>query len=127
MSDEPKTIRPATGLGTPDETLSDICGALFGGKLAWLAWMGCIYGTVFLGLAIFAAVMFFRVDSIRSMIAYATLFGLSSVFMAVTEMWFWAMGFRKSIAIRLDRLEGRLDQRAEPAPVEHPEATGHAA
>jgi len=125
MADEIKPI-PVKGAGTRGETLGSMCTTLFRGKLAWLAIVGCVYGAIFLALTIFSAIMFFRVDSTRYMIFYAVIFAVSATFMALTEMWFWAMGFRKTIAIRLDRIESRLAE-TETMVAEHPEATGHAA
>ncbi len=46
----------------------------FRGRFRWLAMVTMIYKVVFLALAIFAAVQFFRVDTVRELIAYATLF-----------------------------------------------------
>ena len=81
----------------------------------------------FTAAAVVTAIMFFRVDTIRSQILYAALFGLSAAFMAMTEMWFWSMMWRNSLAMRLDRLDRRLRAMGKTSAGEHVGKPGQAA
>ncbi len=110
-----------------DESLRCLCSSMFHGRLRWLAMVGVVYGVVFTAAAVVTAIMFFRVDTIRSQVLYAVLFGLSAAFMAMTEMWFWSMMWRNSLAMRLDRLDRRLLAMGKTSAGEHVGKPGQAA
>ncbi len=62
------------------------------------------------GLAIFAAIRFFRVDAsdVRGLILWATTFLFAVVQAAMTKLWFWLNLQRNVLAREIKRIEVRL-------------------
>ncbi len=77
----------------------------FRGRFRWLAWLAVFYRIVILILAVIAAIQFFRVDTVRELIAYATLFLISIVATAFIKLWYWMLLIKNSVIREIKRLE----------------------
>jgi len=70
------------------------------------------------GLAVYSAVSFFQAESMRSMIAFATLFLWAMIATGMLKMWYWMEMNRnthtreiKRVELQMARLAERLEQR----------------
>jgi len=72
-----------------------------------LAWS---YAIVFIALAIFCGIRFFRTDSVRYMIMYAAIFVCLIVGIALIKVWAWQLIHRHSIKGEIKRLEVRIEE-----------------
>ncbi len=85
----------------------------FRGRFRWLAWLAAFYRIVFLIVAVIAVIQFFRVDAIRELIAYATLFLLSIVATAFIKLLYWMLLIKNSVVREIKRLELQVAKLSE--------------
>jgi len=81
--------------------------ASFRGRRRWMSVMAWIYMCVWTAVAVVAAVMFFRVETARAMIAWATVFLTAAVFVTALKMWYWMIMQAAVVQDALARLESR--------------------
>jgi hypothetical protein len=77
---------------------------------AILAW---VVATVFIGLAIYSGIHFFRTDQIRWQIVYAALFIVGVHEFGVIRSFVWQMAHRQNLKRDLKRLELRVAELSE--------------
>ncbi len=77
----------------------------FRGRFRWLVWLAAFFRIVFLILAVFAAIQFFRVDGTRELIAYALLFLISVGATAAIKLSYWMLLIKNSVIREIKRLE----------------------
>ena len=77
----------------------------FRGRNRWLNVLAFLFTFVGVAMAIVAAYQFFQVESTRAMIAWATGFLLSAVWVAMLKQWFWLEMQKHSITREVKRLE----------------------
>jgi len=80
-----------------EETLFQRVAGSFRGKQAWLTIVAWAYMFLFTGVAIFAAVRFFRAETTRDLILYATVFAVTAGMVMAVKMWYWMLLNRNSI------------------------------
>jgi membrane-associated HD superfamily phosphohydrolase len=76
----------------------------FRGPTCWLAVLGLFWSLAFTALAVWSAVMFFRVQSTRDLILYAALFLAAVNFIVLMKIWYWLLITRNMLLRRIDRL-----------------------
>jgi len=69
-----------------------------------------VYALVFLAIAVYCAVFFFRADDTRSQILWAAVFLCSIQFFAIMKIFAWQMIHRNSIHRAIRRLERRVEE-----------------
>jgi hypothetical protein len=77
----------------------------FTGRAKWITIAGWAKTLVFLGIAILAAVQFFKTDAIRAMIAWATLFVVATSSMGIMIVMYWMQLNRNAVTREVKRLE----------------------
>jgi len=78
---------------------------VFRSRARWLAIVAVIYSLVFVALAIFSAVRFFRVDSAHESVLWAAIFLLSMQIIGLGKIFFWMQMNRVSIMREMKRME----------------------
>jgi len=80
----------------------------FRGRNRWLVALVFVMTTAYVGLALLAAIQFFRADSVRAMIGWAGGFGVSLLVIAVLKIWYWIELSKNSVLREVKRLELQL-------------------
>ena len=78
---------------------------VFRSRARWLAIVAVIYSLVFVALAIFSAVRFFRVDSAHESVLWAAIFLVSMQIIGLGKIFFWMQMNRVSIMREMKRME----------------------
>ncbi len=88
----------------------------FRGRLRWLVVLAAVWCTAFLALAVVCAVQFFRANTIREMLAWATGCVLCTVYVMAMKVWYW-MELNKNVVTReVKRLELEITRLATRLP-----------
>ncbi len=77
----------------------------FRGRLRWLVVLAAVWGTAFLALAVVCAVQFFRANTIRGMLAWATGCVLCIVYVMAMKVWYWMELNKNAVTREVKRLE----------------------
>ena len=96
-----------------EETLFQMVGRSFRGRQWWMTCIAWAYMFLFTGLAVFAAVRFFSVETTRDQILYATIFAVTAAMAMGVKMWYWTILNRNSIQREIKRLELRITKLTE--------------
>ena len=88
-----------------DETFRSMVSQSFRSSLRWIVIICWIYIFVFAALAIVSAAMFFRVETTRDMILYATAFLFCMGIVSGVKLWYWNFMNRNSLRREIKRLE----------------------
>ena len=87
-----------------EECICDMLMQSFAGPMRWLVVVVWLYGIAFTVVAVWSAVAFFRVQTIRGMILCAALFLASLMIIMLVKLWCWMWMMRGSVLRRIDRL-----------------------
>jgi hypothetical protein len=96
-----------------EDTLREMLVSTFRGRLKWVGAIAWAYMFLFGGVAVFAAVQFFLVGTVREMILYATAFLAAIAVVMVCKLWCWMIINRNCIQREVKRLEIRIAELAE--------------
>ena len=96
-----------------EETLFQMVGRSFRGRQWWMTCIAWVYLFLFTGVAVFAAVRFFGVETTRDQILYATIFAVTAAMAMGVKMWYWTILNRNSIQREIKRLELRITKLTE--------------
>jgi hypothetical protein len=96
-----------------EDTLRAMVGQFYNKKMLSTVILVWAYGLVFMALAIFSGVKFFRAGDIRSQIMYAGLFLCGVQMVALIKIFAWQMIHRNSIKREIKRLEIRVAELKE--------------
>lgn len=100
QADEPEDARR--------ESLGQMLGDMFGQQAAWLSVVSTVSMFAMLGLSVFSAVRFFRVEDPKEALLYCTLFLFGMMCIAFMKVWFWLRWLRNSTLREIKRVELRL-------------------
>jgi hypothetical protein len=92
-------------LNEREESILEMVGHSFRGRARWLAITSWVKICAFIICEAISAVQFFRVDSMRSMIAWATLFAVFVFGHSILFVLYWLELNRNAITRELKRLE----------------------
>lgn len=112
MTPHDKAIRDAiaqdesTFLRTIEEPpISDQIIATFQGRQRWMVVLGFLFSIAFLALMVVAAMEFFRAETVREMIAWASVFGIGVISTGLMKIWYF-LELNKYVVMReIKRLE----------------------
>ena len=93
-----------------DESIWRMLGGSFRGPMGWMAVVAWMYSIGFTVIGVLAAVWFFRAETTRDQLLYATVFLTAMMFVSVIKLWYWGMMMRGGLKRDLDRLERKIDQ-----------------
>jgi hypothetical protein len=114
MSNEQiKNIIKDSYYGNKEETLRSMANDFYSRELLSTAILVWAWAILFIGLATYSAIQFFRTDQIRERIMYATLFILGAHGMGLIKVFAWAMVHQHSIKREIKRLELRVVELTE--------------
>ena len=82
----------------------------FTGRAKWITIGAWLKTVIFLIIAIVATVQFFKTDTTRAMIAWATAFIVSTLSMGIMFTMYWMQLNRNAVTRELKRLELRIAQ-----------------
>ena len=88
----------------------------FRGRLRWLVVLAAVWGAVILALALLCAVQFFRVDTVREMLAWATGCVLCVVYVMAMKVWYWMELNKNAVTREVKRLELEIARLAARLP-----------
>ncbi|MDY7011894.1 MAG: DUF6768 family protein [Planctomycetota bacterium] len=91
-----------------EQGVCEMIAETFHGKMRWMTILAWTEGVVFTCVAVFVAVKFFTVQTVREWILYATLFLTVSMIIVLIKMWCWMAINRTSIQREIKRLELRI-------------------
>jgi hypothetical protein len=96
-------------LGPPGEPpLWEQMKELFRGRLRWISLLVVVGGVASLVLTIVSVVYFFRAETEREMIAWASGFGLGLIAISFSRLWFWLLATRNVVLYEVKRVELQL-------------------
>lgn len=96
-----------------EEGLRSMVRDFYSRKLLSSAIVGWVGGMVFIALAVFSAVQFFKTDEIKWQLVYAVLFIVGVHGVALMKIFAWQMIHRHSIKRDIKRLELRVAELSE--------------
>ena len=88
----------------------------FRGRLRWLVVLAAVWGAVILALAVVCAVQFFRADTVREMLAWATGCVLCVVYVMAMKVWYWMELNKNAVTREVKRLELEIARLAARLP-----------
>jgi hypothetical protein len=91
-----------------EPSFREMIASTFRGRNRWMTILVWVYLWVFTGLAVFAAVQFFRIDGLADKLMYATIFLMLCLFAGMMKMWYWMLMNRNALAREIKRLELRI-------------------
>lgn len=80
----------------------------FNGRHRWLVVMVFLMIFVFLGLAVWSAVQFFQVDSLKATIGWAVGFILCMINIGLMKIWYWMELNKNTLTREMKRMELQL-------------------
>jgi hypothetical protein len=93
-------------LGPPDEpSVWAQVKEMFQGRLWWVSLLVAVGGGAFLIFMVVSVVAFFRAESVREMLAWASGFGLSLIAVSFSRLWFWLIMHRNAVVREVKRVE----------------------
>jgi hypothetical protein len=108
-------VHPAADSLNNDDAMDDTLWGMFRGfynrsmlSIIIVVW---VYGLIFLAVAVYCGIRFFKTDDTQYQIMYAVIFLCSIQFLAIMKIFAWQMIHRNSIKKAIKRLETRLEQR----------------
>ncbi len=104
-SSSPNVPLPVGGLG-----IRQMMALSFRGRRRWMSVLAWVYSLGWFAVAVVAAVMFFRADTVRAMIAWAAVFVTTMMFVAVIKLWYWVIMQTAVTQDALARLEASSRQ-----------------
>jgi len=113
MNDLDKKIREALRQEDAD-ALKEFDGELsifemltetFRGRHRWLNILGMFWTLIFMGLAIYSAVQFFKVEIQRDMLMWAAAFLFCMSAVSMLKIWYWMEMQKNSVTREIKRLE----------------------
>jgi positive regulator of sigma E activity len=114
MSDEPiKKIIEDSYDDSKEETLRSMASDLYSRRLLSTAILVWVWAIIFIALAVFSAVQFFKTDQTQWQIMYAALFILGAHGVGLMKIFAWEMVHRHSIKREIKRLELRVAELSE--------------
>ena len=114
MSDE--QIRKIIEDGYDDskeETLRAIAADFYSRRFRSIAILAWAWGIIFVALAVYSAMQFFKADLIQRQIMYAALFLYGALSVGLMKIFAWQMIHRQSFKRDLRRLELRVAELSE--------------
>jgi hypothetical protein len=96
-----------------DDTLRGMFWSFYNRRMLWFVIMIWAWALVFMAVAIYAGIRFFKTDDTRYQILYAVIFLCSVQFIAVMKVFAWQLIHRNSIKRAIKRLEARIEQLCE--------------
>jgi hypothetical protein len=100
-------------LNDREESVMEMVGHSFQGRARWVSVIGWVKMLVAVMIAVTAIVQFFHTDSTRWLIAWASVFVVSSLGAAIMFALYWLEMNRNSITRELKRLELQIAQLRE--------------
>ena len=93
---------------TSDYSLWSMAGQFYNRKMISIVILVWVYSLVFIALAIFSGIKFFKVTQTQDQLMYAVLFICSVQFITLLKIFAWQMIHRNSIKREIKRLEIRV-------------------
>jgi Family of unknown function (DUF6768) len=91
-----------------EETLRAMAGDFYGRRMRPTAILVYVWALIFVALAVYSAMQFFRADQTQGQIMYAALFIIGAHGVGLMKIFAWEMILRHSIRRDLKQLELRL-------------------
>ena len=85
--------------------LSEMILETFRGKRRWLNMLGAIWMVIFLVLGVSSAVAFFRAESTRDLVMWASACILCAMAVAILKIWYWMEMQRMIVMREIKRVE----------------------
>jgi len=99
-------------------TLREMVASTFRGRQRWMAVVAWLDMLVFTGVSVLAALMFFRSETTRDFIMWATVFLTCASIIVLVKMWYWMAMNRNAVQREVKRLELRLADLVEKLEME---------
>ncbi len=99
-----------------EQSLGERVMDTFRGRSRWLVYLILVEKVIFFLLTILAAVKFFRVETVREMIAWATAFLMCLAVTMALKFWYWMELNKNAITREVKRLELEIARLAKRLP-----------
>lgn len=96
-----------------DDTMRDLLRTSFRGRMRFWAYFAYAYLILFTILAVLFGYWFFESQSVKNMILYGGLFGISILIITVVKLWYWMLINRNAVTREIKRLEFQIAKLAE--------------
>ena len=91
-----------------ENTLRSMLREFYNRKMISVIILVWVYGLVFIALAVFSGIRFFRADMIKNQIMYAVIFLCCIQFVALMKIFAWQMIHRNSIKREIIKLKNQI-------------------
>ena len=93
-----------------ENTLRSILREFYNRKMISVIILVWVYGLVFIALAVFSGIKFFKADMIKDQIMYAVIFLCCIQFVALIKIFSWQMIHRNSIKREIAKLKNQISE-----------------
>ena len=88
-----------------EPSVFEMVAETFRGRHRWMAFLGVLFGVVFMVLGILAAVRFFHATEIRDMLLWAAACVICICSVSMMKIWYWMELNKNALAREIKRLE----------------------
>lgn len=114
MNDERmKKIIEDTYDDSKEDTLRSWIKDFYSKKMRWITINVCVGYLIFLALAVFIAIEFFKTDQTRHLVMYAVIFVCCNLWIGFVSVFGWVMMQRPRVNREIKRLELRIAELTE--------------
>jgi hypothetical protein len=96
-----------------EDTLRAMAGEFYSRRMLSITILVYVWGIIFIALAVYSAMQFFKADQSQGQIMYAALFIYGANSVGLMKIFGWQMIHRRSIKSDLKRLELRVAELSE--------------
>ena len=93
-----------------ENTLRSMLREFYNRKMISVIILVWVYGLVFIALAVFSGIKFFKADMIKDQIMYAVIFLCCIQFVALMKIFAWQMIHRNSIKREIIKLKNQISE-----------------
>ena len=93
-----------------ENTLRSMLREFYNRKMISVIILVWVYGLVFIALAVFSGIKFFKADMIKDQIMYAVIFLCCIQFIALMKIFAWQMIHRNSIKREIIKLKNQISE-----------------